>query len=118
MASTVTCAVLWLEQRYNCFFDARDCQPKQPPKQPHHSQITFMAWNGSGNRLVTGDTNGVLAVWGAQGITRSMNVMTQYRKNGSLDHCVWCNEDVENTKARGNRGGVDHAPFFMVETKV
>ena len=94
------------------FFDARDCQPKQPPKQPHHNRITFMAWNGSGNRLVTGDANGIVAVWGAQGITRSMNVMTQYRKNGSLDHCVWCNEEVDNTKVRGNRGGVDHAPFF------
>ena len=94
------------------FFDARDCQPKQPPKQPHHNRITFMAWNGSGNRLVTGDANGIVAVWGAQGITRSMNVMTQYRKNGSLDHCVWCNEEVDNTKVRGNGGGVDHAPFF------
>ena len=96
------------------FFDARDCVPKQPSKQPHHTRIMFVKWNGTGNRLVTGDTGGVLAVWGAQGITRSMNVMTQYRKNGSLDHCVWCNENLNaSSSVRGNRGGADHAPFFF-----
>lgn len=93
------------------FFDARDCVPKQPPKQPHHTRIMFVAWNSTGNRLVTGDSSGVVAVWGAQGITRSMNVMTQYRMKGSMDHCVWCNENT-SSNVRGNRGGADHAPFF------
>ncbi|KAF0691673.1 Aste57867_17141 [Aphanomyces stellatus] len=56
---------------------------------PHTSRINLLKWAPTGNRLITGDESGILAVWkiDARG---QVNLCTQYTRQGSLTQCVFC----------------------------
>ncbi|OQR87348.1 Intraflagellar Transport protein [Achlya hypogyna] len=56
---------------------------------PHTTRINLLKWAPSGNRLITGDENGVLAVWKVDARSQ-MSLATQYTRQGSLTQCVFC----------------------------
>ncbi|EQC39856.1 hypothetical protein SDRG_02514 [Saprolegnia diclina VS20] len=56
---------------------------------PHTTRLTLLKWAPYGNRLVTGDENGILAVWKVDARSQMM-LATQYTRQGSLTQCVFC----------------------------
>ncbi|CAK4124627.1 unnamed protein product [Aphanomyces euteiches] len=56
---------------------------------PHTTRINLLKWAPAGNRVITGDESGILAVWkiDARG---QVGLCTQYTRQGSLTQCVFC----------------------------
>ncbi|RHY88736.1 hypothetical protein DYB26_002578 [Aphanomyces astaci] len=79
---------------------------------PHTSRINLLKWAPTGNRLITGDENGVLAVWkiDARG---QVGLCTQYTRQGSLTQCVFCIVPQRRDKEIKSQFAITACPSFF-----
>lgn len=55
----------------------------------HKEKITIMCFSPSGNRMVSADTRGLVAVW------RGINCIATYKKEGIITHCLFADLVIE-----------------------
>lgn len=53
----------------------------------------MIKFNPSGNRMVTSDLTGTIGVW------RGINLLAVYQKEWAINHCVFCDLNIEGIKA-------------------
>ncbi|RLN71140.1 hypothetical protein BBJ28_00000203 [Nothophytophthora sp. Chile5] len=63
-------------------------QTAREVNSPHSSRVGLLKWTPLGNRLISADENGILAVWKVDSRCQ-LTLSTQYARQGSFTHCVF-----------------------------
>lgn len=65
---------------------------------PHTARVGLLRWAPAGNRLLSADENGMLAVWKVDNRCQ-LALSAQYTRQGSITHCVFATRPVPKEKA-------------------
>ncbi|KAL4454946.1 hypothetical protein ABPG74_006328 [Tetrahymena malaccensis] len=62
----------------------------------HKSEICLIQFNPSGSRMVSADVDGNVTVW------RGINIVSQYKKEQSITHAIFCELNIDSKLKSGN----------------
>lgn len=62
----------------------------------HKFEISLIQFNPSGTRMVSADIEGNVTVW------RGVNIVSQYKKDQSITHAIFCELNIDNKLKTGS----------------